>query len=152
MICNGANLIAERPLTPMLEVKAFSPGGVSAGLSEAGYDLTIAQSLWLFPGRRFRLASTIERFRMPTDLVAIIHDKSTWARRGLSVQNTVAEPGWHGHLTLELIYYGWWPLFIPRGAGIAQAIFHRLECPADYGNGKYQDQPDRPVAAKESLT
>ena len=150
MIRNGQALIAAAPLSPMLPGKQPGPGGVSRGLSEAGYDLTIAQSMWLFPGRRFRLASTVERFKMPNDLVAIIHDKSTWARRGLSVQNTVAEPGWEGWLTLELIYYGWWPLFVPKGAGIAQAIFHKLECPADYGNGKYQMQENRPVAARES--
>ena len=150
MIVNGSALIEAAPLSPMILTKCPSPGGVSHGMSEAGYDLSIAQSMWLFPGRRFRLASTVERFRMPKDLVAIIHDKSTWARRGLSVQNTVAEPGWEGWLTLELIYYGWRPLFIPKGAGIAQAIFHRLECPADYGNGKYQAQENRPVAARES--
>jgi dCTP deaminase len=28
--------------------------------------------------------------------MGIVHDKSTWARRGLVVQNTVIEPGWHG--------------------------------------------------------
>lgn len=148
MIVNGMNLLKAAPLSPMAMIKYPGPGGVSYGLSEAGYDLTIAQSMWLFPGRRFRLASAVERFKMPKDLVAIIHDKSTWARRGLSVQNTVAEPGWEGFLTLELVYYGWWPLFIPKGAGIAQAIFHRLECPADYGRGKYQNQENRPVAAR----
>lgn len=150
MIVNGSNLIKAAPITPLILTKCPSPGGVSRGLSEAGYDLAIAQSLWLFPGWSFRLASTIEFFDMPKDLVAIIHDKSTWARRGLSVQNTVAEPGWHGHLTLELIYYGWRPLFVPRGAGTAQAIFHRLECPADYGRGKYQNQENRPVAARKT--
>lgn len=150
MICNGENLMAAKPLSPMIGVKSPGPGGVSHGLSEAGYDITIAQDVWLFPFRRFRLASTVEKFAMPKDLVAIIHDKSTWARRGLSVQNTVAEPGWEGWLTLELIYYGWWPLFVPKGAGIAQAIFHRLECPADYGKGKYQHQENRPVAARET--
>ena len=74
----------------------------------------------------------------------------TWARRGLSVFNTVAEPGWEGYLTLELVYHRWWPLFIPRGSGIAQAIFHQLANPADYGQGKYQNQENRPVAARES--
>lgn len=151
MIANGHSLIyPEEILSPMASNKRHGPGGVSWGMSEAGYDVRISQSMWLFPGRRFRLASTIERFKMPTDLVAIIHDKSTWARRGLSVQNTVAEPGWEGWLTLELIYYGWRPLFVPKGAGIAQAIFHRLENLANYGNGKYQMQENRPVAARES--
>jgi len=36
----------------------------------------------------------------------------------------------------------------PAGAGIAQAIFHHIEEPASYGNGKYQDQEDRPVEAR----
>lgn len=152
MIRNGQALLAAAPLSPMLTMKVPAPGGVSRGLSEAGYDLSLAQDVWLHPFRRFRLASTVERFDMPHDLVAIIHDKSTWARRGLSVQNTVAEPGWRGWLTLELIYYGWGILHLPKGTGIAQAVFHVLECPADYGHGKYQDQMNRPVAAKETRT
>lgn len=150
MICNGPALIEAQPISPMVLTKCPSPGGVSHGLSEAGYDLTIAQDIWLFPFRRFRLASTVERFNMPNDLVAIIHDKSTWARRGLSVFNTVAEPGWEGWLTLELVYHRWGILHIPAGAGIAQAIFHRIEHPASYGAGKYQNQENRPVAARES--
>ena len=151
MIVNGSKLTATKPVTPFYDRKIAGPGGVSFGLSEAGYDITIAQSVTLFPFRRFRLASTIERFAMPRDMVAIIHDKSTWARRGLSVFNTVAEPGWHGWLTLELVYHGWGILRIPAGAGIAQAIFHRLEEPADYGFGKYQDQENHPVRARSSM-
>ena len=150
MIANGPALIEARPISLMVLTKCPGPGGVSHGLSEAGYDLTIAQDIWLFPFRRFRLASTVERFKMPNDLVAIIHDKSTWARRGLSVFNTVAEPGWEGWLTLELVYHRWGVLHIPAGAGIAQAIFHRIEHPASYGAGKYQNQENRPVAARES--
>jgi dCTP deaminase len=123
--------------------------GVSYGLSEAGYDIRIKQAVTLHPFRRFTLASTAERFEMPDNLVGIVHDKSTWARRGLSVFNTVIEPGWEGWLTLELVYHRWWPLHIPAGAGIAQVIFHQLHEPAAY-TGKYQGQPDEPVKARES--
>jgi dCTP deaminase len=147
MICNGKKLYAKKPVFPIVGIK-LRKHGVSFGLSEAGYDLRIKQSITLHPFRRFAIASTIERFEMPEDLVAIVHDKSTWARRGLSVFNTVIEPGWRGWLTLELVYHGWKPLHIPEGAGIAQAIFHQLETPASYGAGKYQDQPDRPVKAR----
>ncbi len=84
---------------------------------------------------------------MPPYLVGIVHDKSTWARRGLSVFNTVIEPGWRGFLTLELVYHGGDRLHIPAGAGIAQVIFHDLASPAAY-DGKYQDQADQPVGAK----
>ena len=37
----------------------------------------------------FTLASTLEEFDMPADLLGIVHDKWTWARRGLAPQNTV---------------------------------------------------------------
>jgi len=121
--------------------------GVSYGLAEAGYDLRIKQAITLHPFRRFALASTIERFTIPENLVAVIHDKSTNIRRGLMVGNSVAEPGWQGWLTLELFYFGWKPLHIKAGTGIAQAIFHQLASPARYV-GRYQDQPDRPVEAR----
>ena len=121
---------------------------MSYGLSEAGYDIRIKQTVILHPFRRFRLASTIERFAMPDNLVAIVHDKSTWARRGLSVFNTVIEPGWSGWLTLELVYHGLMPLRIPEGAGIAQVIFHQITVPASYAGGKYDNQPNHPVRAK----
>ena len=145
MIVNGSQLWEARPLNPMLSEKACAHG-VSHGLSEAGYDLRIKQAITLHPLKRFAIASTVERFEMPSDLVAIVHDKSTWARRGLSVLNTVIEPGWHGWLTLELVYHGRGIIRIPAGAGIAQALFHRITEPTAY-DGKYQGQEDRPVSA-----
>ncbi len=145
MILNGLGLYNARPVSPMLSGKKRDHG-VSWGLAEAGYDIRIKQDVWLFPFRRFRLASAIEKFEMPADLVGIVHDKSTWARRGLSVFNTVIEPGWYGYLTLELVYHGWRPLHIPAGAGIAQVMFHQITEPGKY-TGKYQNQEDRPVAA-----
>lgn len=145
MIANGKGLLAAAPVDPMFDCK-MRGHGVTYGLSEAGYDIRIKQSLTLHPLRRFALASAIERFDMPDDLVAIVHDKSSWARRGLSVFNTVIEPGWRGWLTLELVYHGWSPLRIAAGAGIAQVIFHRISEPRVYA-GRYQDQPDRPVGA-----
>jgi dCTP deaminase len=145
MIINGKSLLDDDPLWPMTSLKVRAQG-VSYGLSEAGYDIRIKQDVWLFPGKSFALASSIEKFRMPNDLVGIVHDKSTWARRKLSVFNTVIEPGWVGFLTLELVYHGWKPLHIPAGAGIAQVIFHETTLPASY-NGKYQNQENRPVKA-----
>ena len=145
MICNGQSLLRAAPLSPMLATKERAHG-VSHGLSEAGYDLRIKQAVTLTPENRFTLVSTVERFQMPPDLIGIVHDKSTWARQGLSVFNTVIESGWEGWLTLELVYHGNGTLHIPAGAGIAQVIFHRIEEPASY-SGKYQGQADQPVAA-----
>ena len=148
MVINGVTLYHKEPMSDMSPLKR-KKHGVSFGLGEAGYDIRIKQSVTLHPFSRFRLASAIEKFDMPEDLVAIVHDKSSWARRGLSVFNTVIEPGWKGYLTLELVYHRWWPLHIPAGSGIAQVVFHRLSEPACYA-GKYQNQADRPVAAIRS--
>ena len=145
MIVNGNTLYEKAPLKPMTQHKA-KLHGVSYGLTEGGYDIRIAQDVWLHPLRRFKLASSYEHFQMPHNLLGIVHDKSTWARRGLSVFNTVIEPGWHGWLTIELVYHGMMPLRIRKGSGIAQVLFHKLEEHAAY-QGKYQGQPNRPVSA-----
>ena len=146
MIVNGAKLLKAAPMSPMVGHKVVEHG-VSHGLSFAGYDIRIRQSVTMSPENRFTLASTVERFQMPANLVGIVHDKSTWARQALSVFNTVIEPGWHGDaLTLELVYHGNGELHIPEGAGIAQILFHRIEEPAQY-SGKYQWQSADPVAA-----
>lgn len=97
---------------------------------------------------RFALASSVERFRVPANLVAILGHKSTWARRGVNVwAGTTAEPGWEGWLTLEIGFHGNEPVHIPAGSGIAQVLFHELAEPGDYGGGKYANQADMPVAA-----
>ena len=145
MIINQQALLDAAPITDMV-VGKHRMHGVSFGLSEAGYDIRIKQDVVLHPLRRFALASTIERFQMPSDLVGVVHDKSTWARRRLSVFNTVIESGWEGFLTLELVYHGWKPLRIAAGSGIAQVLFHQLHTPTRY-TGKYQNQADRPVSA-----
>ena len=167
MIVNGNALLDAVPIKNMLTEKvAFN--GVSHGLAEVGYDIRIKQDVAFMPHNggigkpvvkvyqdeatysigygHFALASSIEEFDMPRNLMGVVHDKSTWARRGLSVFNTVIEPGWKGFLTLELVYHGSDDLHIPSGSGIAQVIFHRPMEIAAY-EGKYQDQPDRPVSS-----
>ena len=90
MILPAQEIRKLRPLDPFVERKvAF---GTTYGLGPAGYDVRIAETIWLWPGR-FLLASTMEHFDMPNDVMAIVHDKSTWARRGVAVQNTVIEVG-----------------------------------------------------------
>lgn len=165
MVINGIRLLCNPPIAQMLSEKQREHG-VSHGLTEVGYDIRIKQAItfypsYLSPGRieiidpgfepvyrdgRFTIASAIEEFHMPKDLTGIVHDKSTWARRGLSVFNTVIEPGWKGFLTLELVYNGEDILEIPAGAGIAQVLFHQVAVPAEY-RGKYQNQADMPVPA-----
>jgi len=133
-----------RPLEPFVERTVQN--GMSYGLSYAGYDVRIRQNITLYPGD-FSLASTIEHFHTPNDLVGIVHDKSTWARRGIAVQNTVIEPGWSGFLTLELTNHGREVVLLREGDPICQIVYHKLDMPVKGYAGKYQNQPDRPVGA-----
>lgn len=160
MIINGLALLEAAPIKDMVSEKVREHG-VSYGLGEAGYDIRIKQEMrfgknggqsihqvdaehWK-PGR-FTLASAIEEFQMPSNLVGEVKDKSTWARQGLSVFNTVIEPGFVGGLTLELVYHGNEELHIPAGAGIAQVVFYQTMESRPY-TGKYQGQSTDPVKA-----
>ena len=121
--------------------------GMSYGVGPAGYDVRIKDNVYLKHGE-FALGVTLEAFSIPIDVIAFVHDKSTWARRGLSLFNTVIEPGWRGFLTLELVNHSINSINIPAGCPIAQIIFMRLEQHTNHPyRGKYQDQPDRPVEA-----
>lgn len=168
MIINGATLLDLAPIKDMLPAKVSKvPFPTSYGLGELGYDIRIKQDILFFTNEegpqiavtdpilrqtkyikgRFCLASGMEEFQMPDTLGAIGHDKSTWARLGVQVFNTVIEPGWNGFLTIELVFNGEERVHIPAGTGIMQVIFHRPLHPATYV-GKYQDQANEPVAAK----
>jgi dCTP deaminase len=100
---------------------------------------TKADYMILYPGE-FVLAHTMEYISMPKDVSGWVKDKSTNARCGLAVQNTVLEPGWKGQITLEVTNHGPVPIQLLAGAGIAQVQFIRcVPCQTPY-EGKYQHQ------------
>jgi dCTP deaminase len=122
--------------------------GMSYGLSSAGYDVRVRETITLNPGVMV-LASTLERFFMPEDVLGVVHDKSTWARRGIAVQNTVIEPGWRGYLTLEITNHSAVRMTIEAGWPIAQIVLHLLAAPTEQPyDGKYQDQKAGPQPAR----
>lgn len=138
--------LSETPLISPFHERGVAHG-MTYGLSPAGYDIRIAQDVLLSPGD-FTLASAIERFILPADLMMEITDKSSLARRGMSVFNTRAEPGWRGFLTLELVNNSQEPLHLRVGSPVAQAIFHRLDEPTQQPySGRYQDQEEGPQSA-----
>lgn len=150
-LCDPLN-VANPMLTPFEERQQHERSGCSFGLSSAGYDIRIKQDIRISPGDPVVLASTLEHFHMPSHVLGVVHDKSTWARRGIAVQNTVIEPGWRGFLTLELTNHGSSIVSFKAGTPIAQVLFHLLDAATDQPypeDGKYMDQPDRPVAALE---
>lgn len=124
--------------------------GMTYGLGPAGYDIRIAESLHVTASLPFALGSSVEHFNMPDDIIAQVCDKSSLARQGLCVLNTIIEPGWRGFLTLELLYHGRGTFNLPAGSPIAQIIFMRLETPTNQPyEGKYQDQESGAVPARE---
>lgn len=121
--------------------------GMSYGLGPCGYDIRIRERRVLDPGV-FTLASSIEHFVMPANVLGMVKDKSSWARQGVSAFNTIIEPGWSGYLTLELVNHGFRSVNIQKGAPIAQIIFMWLDKPTDMPyKGKYNDQGPVPTEA-----
>ncbi len=101
----------------------------------------------LHPGE-FVLGSTLERIRLPDDLVARLEGKSSLGRLGLLIHSTAGfiDPGWDGHVTLELSNVANLPITIYYGMKIGQISFVQLTEPAEtpYGadglGSKYQGQ------------
>lgn len=125
--------------------------GLSYGLGPASYDVRVDQDAELWPNEN-TLLSTLETVNIPTDLIVHVRDKSTWARRGLSFKNTHIDPGFRGHITLEVVNHTTRPVKIIRCMPIVQLVFELLDEPTEQPyKGKYQNQPAEPVKAIDKL-
>ena len=147
-------------------------GVISYGLSSYGYDLRITDEFKVFtnvysavvdpknfstdsfvdmktdvaviPPNSFALARSVEYFRIPRGVLCICLGKSTYARAGIIVNVTPFEPGWEGHVTIEISNTTPLPARIYANEGIAQVLFLEAdeECEISYADrkGKYQGQ------------
>ena len=145
---------------------------ISYGLSSFGYDARVSNEFKIFtdvdsaivdpknfnknsfvsrkvneciiPPNSFVLASTVEYFSIPKDVLVICLGKSTYARCGIIVNVTPLEPGWKGHVTLEFSNTTPLPAKIYANEGAAQFIFLKgNEKPSityEKRNGKYMNQ------------
>jgi dCTP deaminase len=108
---------------------------------------TGADPLILHPGE-FVLGSTVERVRLPDDLVGRLEGKSSLGRLGLLIHSTAGfvDAGWDGYLTLELSNVANLPITVYPGMKIGQISFLKMTTPAEtpYGSAglgsKYQHQ------------
>lgn len=158
-------------ISPFCE-KQIGRGVVSYGLSSYGYDIRISDEFKIFtninttvvdpknfdcanvvehkgeicivPPNSFALASTIEYFKIPRDVLAICLGKSTYARCGIIVNVTPFEPEFEGHITIEISNTTPLPAKIYANEGIAQVLFLQGDemCQTSYKDksGKYQGQ------------
>jgi dCTP deaminase len=148
-------------------------GVISYGLSSYGYDIRIAGEFKVFvptpynavvdpkamdkgsmydyqgdrcviPPNSFVLGRSVERIRMPENVLGIVVGKSTYARCGLVLNTTPLEPGWCGHITLEISNTTPLPAVVYANEGIGQILFlegdERCEVTYASRNGKYQNQ------------
>ena len=145
---------------------------ISYGLSSFGYDARVSNEFKIFtninseiidpknfkqnnfvskngeeciiPPNSFVLSSTVEYFKIPNDVMVICLGKSTYARCGIIVNVTPLEPGWEGHVTLEISNVTPLPAKIYANEGIAQFIFLKGNEKPDITyadrNGKYMKQ------------
>tara|TARA_B100001123_G_scaffold273406_1_gene304241 strand:- start:2023 stop:2577 length:555 start_codon:yes stop_codon:yes gene_type:complete len=145
---------------------------ISFGLSSFGYDARVSNEFKIFtdvdsalvdpkdfknnsfvsrkgeeciiPPNSFALASTVEYFKIPKDVLVICLGKSTYARCGIIVNVTPLEPGWEGHVTLEFSNTTPLPAKIYANEGAAQFIFlqgnEKPEVTYEKRNGKYMKQ------------
>lgn len=101
----------------------------------------------LHPGE-FVLGSTYERVTLPDDVAARLEGKSSLGRLGLLTHTTAGfiDPGFTGHVTLELSNTATMPILLWPGMKVGQLCFFRLSSPAlaPYGQGasgsRYQGQ------------
>lgn len=167
---------------PMIEpfVPYQVKGVISYGLSSYGYDIRLSDEFKIFtnvnntvvdpknfdseslvefkgpvctiPPNSFALGRTIERFRVPRNVLTLCLGKSTMARCGIIVNVTPFEPEWEGYVTIEISNTTPLPARIYANEGIAQVLFFRADeaCRTSYADrkGKYQEQAPEPVTAK----
>ncbi|MCT2339707.1 dCTP deaminase [Corynebacterium sp. p3-SID1056] len=101
----------------------------------------------LHPGE-FVLASTLEHFTLPADLAGRLEGKSSLGRLGLLTHSTAGfiDPGFSGHITLELSNVANLPITLWPGMKVGQLAIFNMSSPAEvpYGSGalgsKYQGQ------------
>lgn len=145
---------------------------ISYGLSSYGYDARLAPEFMIFtnvdnalvdpknfnsqsfverngdvcviPPNSFVLCRTVEYFKIPKDALVICLGKSTYARCGLIVNVTPLEPGWEGHVTLEISNTTPLPAKVYANEGVCQFLFFKgsSACEVTYGDrgGKYMGQ------------
>lgn len=108
-------------------------------------------SWFVLPAHSYALAVSLEHFKMPADVIAVCLGKSTYARTGVIVNVTPLEPGWEGHLTIEISNSSDSDVRVYANEGIAQLLFFRGNPPATtYADrsGKYQAQPHAVTLAR----
>ncbi len=183
MILSDKTLKTMEDMITPFEKNLVRDGKISYGLSSYGYDARLADEFKVFtdvyttvidpknfdpkafveikadhciiPPHGFILSRTVERFKIPRDVLVICLGKSTYARCGLIVNVTPLEPGWEGYVTLEISNTTPLPAKVYANEGVCQFLFLRGDQPCEVAyndrNGKYMNQTGVTCAKVEGL-
>lgn len=100
-------------------------------LKKIGFDTamkkTQAKTITLKPGQMC-LGKTLEKIKMPSNILGKLEGRSRYARMGLSVHITSAlvQPGSNNHQILEIVNFAPFSVTLHAGMRISQIIFHEL--------------------------
>ena len=162
----------DKTMISPFEDKQIREKKISYGLSSFGYDARVSNEFKIFtnvnseivdpknfkasnfitknvseciiPPNSFVLASTVEYFRIPKNVLVVCLGKSTYARCGIIVNVTPLEPEWEGHVTLEFSNTTPLPAKIYANEGACQFLFYKGEAPPEVSykdrKGKYMMQ------------
>jgi dCTP deaminase len=162
----------EQRMIEPFEGRQVREGVISYGVSSYGYDMRVGRDFKIFtnvlssivdpkrfdpksfveftgdvcivPPNSFALASSVEYFRIPRNVLTVTVGKSTYARCGIITNVTPFEPEWEGFVTLEISNTTPLPAKIYANEGIAQVLFFRGEEEPEVSYkdkaGKYQGQ------------
>ena len=110
---------------------------------EVEYDSFYLQGrehIWIMPGQ-FMLATTCESFKIPADVAAFVQGRSSIGRIGLMIQNAgFVDPGFKGHITLELKNDSQNPIDLIPGYPVGQMVFFQTDLVEHPYCGKYNGQ------------
>lgn len=127
-----AYIDVKQPAEDLMELIEVSPSG--------------DEPMFLHP-HEFVLGSTVERVRMPDDLVARLEGRSSLGRLGVVIHSTAGfiDPAFEGHVTLEISNLANLPIALYPGMRIGQLSFSAMTTPAErpYGaarGSKYSGQ------------
>ena len=166
------NMAKSHEMINPFEENQIRDNKISYGLSSYGYDAQVSNEFKIFtnvnsevvdpknfkqsnfiskkvseciiPPNSFVLASTVEYFKIPNDIMVICLGKSTYARCGIIVNVTPLEPGWEGYVTLEFSNTTPLPAKVYANEGAAQFIFlkgnEKPEVTYADRDGKYMKQ------------
>ena len=166
------NMAKNHEMINPFEENQIRDNKISYGLSSYGYDARVSNEFKIFtnvnsevidpknfkqsnfiskkvseciiPPNSFVLASTVEYFKIPNDIMVICLGKSTYARCGIIVNVTPLEPEWEGYVTLEFSNTTPLPAKVYANEGAAQFIFlkgnEKPEVTYADRDGKYMKQ------------